>query len=195
MKCLERNQNIKKLGKEKDQEKVSTSISPFVIGSIIIVIIWLLSILLMDFLFDNSFNENSAWFGDSFGAINSLFSGLAFAGIIYTILLQRNELQLQRQELRETRQELKRSADAQEKSEAAFTKQIEIMNKTAIINGLSSVADYYSVQMSYTNDPSEKYMHKRHTDDVVARINSLINEMIIENNESEKRTNSDSDNN
>jgi len=31
-------------------------------------------------------------FGDQFGAINSLFSGMAFAGIIFTILLQRREL-------------------------------------------------------------------------------------------------------
>lgn len=31
-------------------------------------------------------------FGDQFGAVNSLFSGLAFAGIIITILLQRRDL-------------------------------------------------------------------------------------------------------
>lgn len=41
--------------------------------------------------------------GDMFGTINSLFSGLAFAGLIYTIMLQRKELSLQRKELRETR--------------------------------------------------------------------------------------------
>lgn len=44
-------------------------------------------------------------FGDKFGAINALFSGLAFAGIIFTILLQRRDLSLQRQELEETRKE------------------------------------------------------------------------------------------
>ncbi len=37
---------------------------------------------------------------DMFGAVNALFSGLAFAGIIYTVWLQRMELQLQRKELR-----------------------------------------------------------------------------------------------
>lgn len=41
--------------------------------------------------------------GDMFGVVNSLFSGLAFAGLIYTIILQRNELALQRKELKETR--------------------------------------------------------------------------------------------
>lgn len=46
-------------------------------------------------------------FGDKFGAINSLFSGLAFAGLIVTLLFQKEELKLQRDELAETRNELK----------------------------------------------------------------------------------------
>ena len=45
-------------------------------------------------------------FGDMFGAINALFSGLAFATLIYTIHLQRYELGLQRVELIRTREEL-----------------------------------------------------------------------------------------
>lgn len=44
-------------------------------------------------------------FGDMFGSVNALFSGLALAGIIFTILLQRKELKYQRDELRETRKE------------------------------------------------------------------------------------------
>jgi hypothetical protein len=46
-------------------------------------------------------------FGDMFGAANALFSALAFAALIYTVLLQREELRLQRQELAENRAELK----------------------------------------------------------------------------------------
>lgn len=46
-------------------------------------------------------------FGDMFGGLTALFSGLAFAGIIYTILLQRKELKLQRKELKQTRTEFK----------------------------------------------------------------------------------------
>lgn len=45
-----------------------------------------------------SFGDAGA-FGDSFGFLTSLFSGLAFGGIILTILLQKNELSLQRREL------------------------------------------------------------------------------------------------
>src|SRR5918994_4689704 len=57
--------------------------------------------------------EERGQFGDLFGGVNALFTGLAFAGVIYTILLQSNELELQREELRLNREELHRSADAQ----------------------------------------------------------------------------------
>lgn len=49
--------------------------------------------------------EQSGQFGDQFGFINSLFSGLAFGGIIISLVLQRKELSLQRKELRDTRKE------------------------------------------------------------------------------------------
>ncbi len=39
-------------------------------------------------------------FGDQFGAVNALFSGLVFAGLIYTIILQRRDLKLQREEMK-----------------------------------------------------------------------------------------------
>jgi len=43
--------------------------------------------------------------GDMFGGLTALFSGLAFAGFISTLLMQRRELSLQRQELTQTREE------------------------------------------------------------------------------------------
>lgn len=50
--------------------------------------------------------NGSGAFGDSFGLLTSLFSGLAFAGLIITIIMQKDELALQRQELSLTREEL-----------------------------------------------------------------------------------------
>lgn len=67
--------------------------------------VWVLSILFIYLMFDNGTDRGT--FGDSFGGINSLFSGLALGGIIYTIFLQKNELSLQREELKETREEFK----------------------------------------------------------------------------------------
>ncbi len=60
--------------------------------------------------------SKSGVFGDRFGALTSLFSGLAFAGMIVTILLQRDELELQRGEISQNRVQFKRSAAAQERS-------------------------------------------------------------------------------
>lgn len=50
-------------------------------------------------------HEARGLFGDMFGALNALFTGLAFGGLIVTILLQSQELKLQRRELKETRKE------------------------------------------------------------------------------------------
>lgn len=61
-------------------------------------------------LFVNS--DEAGKYGDYFGIVNAFFSGCAFAVLIYTLRLQRIELQLQRQELSETRQELKKQAVA-----------------------------------------------------------------------------------
>lgn len=62
-------------------------------------------------------------FGDAYGGINALFSAFAFAGLIYTAALQRDELGLQREELEETRKELKGQRDALEKQNALFVSQ------------------------------------------------------------------------
>ncbi|WP_431510203.1 putative phage abortive infection protein [Variovorax sp. DAIF25] len=50
---------------------------------------------------DDTANRGS--FGDMFGAVNALFSGFAFAGLILAIRLQSEELALQRRELADTR--------------------------------------------------------------------------------------------
>ncbi len=57
------------------------------IGALLFVIVgWLGFGLLMPFLFGNL--EYSGLFGDSFGGITSLFTGLGFVGLVYTLILQ-----------------------------------------------------------------------------------------------------------
>lgn len=74
---------------------VSIGICVFIIG------LWLLTYFLM---IDLDPTERGT-IGDMFGSINALFSGLALAGIILTIYLQRKELKFQGEELKETRKE------------------------------------------------------------------------------------------
>ena len=71
--------------------------------SIITIIIWALSFLLFTTNWDK---EERGTFGDMFGAVNALFSGLAFAGLIVTLIMQHEELGLQRNELAQTNDEL-----------------------------------------------------------------------------------------
>ncbi|BBU69651.1 putative phage abortive infection protein [Fluviibacter phosphoraccumulans] len=49
----------------------------------------------------------SGVFGDSFGVLNALFSGLAFGGLLITVLYQREDLGLTKEELKLTRDEIK----------------------------------------------------------------------------------------
>ena len=88
-------------------------------------------------------------FGDMFGAVNALFSGLALAGVVYAILMQREELSLQREELAATREELRRSAEAQESSSKLLRQQL-ITDKEAkerdIIVTLSSNQPIFRIE-------------------------------------------------
>ena len=63
--------------------------------------LWLLCTVAIYWLFPDWQTRGTA--GDSFGAVNALFSGLAFVGVIYALLLQRKELTYQREELLATR--------------------------------------------------------------------------------------------
>lgn len=90
----------KKLHKDsnnKDRPFLWTSIGV----TVLIIGLWFLTY----FLLINKTPNERGTIGDMFGSINALFSGLALAGIILTILLQRRELKLQREELRDTRKE------------------------------------------------------------------------------------------
>lgn len=86
-------------------------------------------------------------FGDVFGAVNALFSGLAFAGLIFAILLQREDLELQRQELTLTRQELARTAHAQEQSEAALRAQADAAARSARLATINFLLDHYKQEL------------------------------------------------
>lgn len=75
-----------------------------VIISLVVIGIYALSWLLINCCIESK-NERGL-FGDQFGAVNALFSALAFLGLIITLLMQKEELELQRDELKQTREEM-----------------------------------------------------------------------------------------
>ncbi|MGE5493546.1 MAG: hypothetical protein ACM31P_19990 [Actinomycetota bacterium] len=87
-------------------------------------------------------------FGDMFGAVNSLFSGLAFAALIFTVFMQREELSLQRRELEYTRIELRRSAKAQEQSEVALKAQAEAAAQQVNLAAVNLLLSYYREELA-----------------------------------------------
>jgi len=91
-----------------DNQEQKKRMWPWILSSILLVVsLWSLSWFLIVKSEILLVWSDRGTFGDMFGAVNSLFSGLAFAGIIIALIFQKQELTLQRKELRDTREELK----------------------------------------------------------------------------------------
>ncbi|BBM87103.1 pentapeptide repeat-containing protein [Candidatus Uabimicrobium amorphum] len=107
-----------KIVKEKDHKATWIFIS--IVGGVVFYICLLYLVLDMD---------SAAKFGDAFGAVNALFSGLAFAGVLVALFYQRNELALQREELKLTRLEMKSGNENTKEQAEAVKKQNELLEK------------------------------------------------------------------
>lgn len=88
--------------------------------------------------------EERGTLGDMFGGLNTLFSGLAFCGIIISILLQSSELKMQREEIRQNREELKGSKLAQLSQSKALEKQAENLKNSAKLSALNTLVNFYT---------------------------------------------------
>jgi hypothetical protein len=106
---------------------------PALIAAAFVILFW---VLYPGFI--NGTPEERGQFGDTYGGLNALFSGLAFALLIYTVILQGQELALQREELRMTREELKRTALANEEAAKAMNKQAKAQLLAAQISAVGS---------------------------------------------------------
>ena len=87
-------------------------------------------------------------------AVSTLFSGLAFVGIVSAIMLQREELGLQRQELRDTRAELARTATSQALGAEAMQKQVNQQFLTARLN--AAIAHLQAVEARSSHPSSAR---------------------------------------
>ncbi|MBZ0273785.1 hypothetical protein K8I61_17230 [bacterium] len=75
--------------------------------------------------------ERAGQFGDQFGSVNALFSGLAFAGVIVALIMQRRELQLQREQLEAQLEELTLARAESVQTRGVLALQQENMAQTA----------------------------------------------------------------
>ena len=118
----------------------------------LVLVVWGLTWIFLILVIDDPGERGQ--FGDMFGSTNSLFSGLAFAGVIIAIFYQRQELQLQREELAETRQEIRRSAEAQEQ-------QVKAQERAALFNARATLIQTFAGtarRNDYVRDQIDKLM-------------------------------------
>ena len=110
------------------------------------ILLWSISFFMQSWEYDRR-----GTFGDMFGAVNALFSGLAFAGLIVTLIMQHEELGLQREELAQTNREL--AAQREEFADQNKTMKIQRFENTLfnmlslhqdIVNGLYYVPKDYA---------------------------------------------------
>ena len=127
---------------EKENYRGNPSISGVLLLVITVVVLWLATPFVVSSLYKPP--TEAGPFGDLFGSINALFSGLAFAGLIYAILLQRRELELQRLELQATREEMKLARSEAERSASA-------QEATARLSAITTLVDHHLSQIDRIN--------------------------------------------
>ena len=71
--------------------------------------------------------EEKGTFGDSFGSVNALFTGLAFAGLVFSILLQQRQIRLQRADFLSQLKEMEGSRKTVEEQNKLLAAQNQLM--------------------------------------------------------------------
>ena len=140
----------------------------FWILALIVLLVVIAYFLISAWLFPSI--EIRGQFGDSFGAVNALFSGLAFAGLISALFLQRNELQLQRDELRLTRHELAAQSAAQKE-------QADTALKAAAINALAALLPLHIKRLDALTPSPAKGQQDQKVRQLEAQLEALLQEV------------------
>ncbi len=92
--------------------------------------------------------EGRGQFGDWFGAVNALFSGLALAGVIVALVMQRKELGYQRKELSLTRAEMELSRGELRRQAESSERRLQFESNLAIAN----VQPYFQLRLWQRSD-------------------------------------------
>lgn len=118
----------------------------------IVILISIFSILILyagSYYFARHFLKDistMASFGDSFGAVNALFSGAALAGIIITLVMQNRDLAYQREELELTRDEMEGQRKALEEQSKTLKIQRFESNFFSLLNTFENIISSIVIQ-------------------------------------------------
>ena len=145
-----------------------------VLAFLIVGALWLGSVALLLHLYPKA--TEHVQLGDVFGAASSLFSALAFIGLLVTIYLQRIELSLQRQELRLQRKEMEASRG--ELANQARVQRALYLATLAQVKVSAAQAEVEAIRMeSEAYTPGGRDRHAQMIREVSDRVASIADEV------------------
>lgn len=124
-------------------EEKSAKIWPFIVAIVFVFATWLLNLKLLINVSDRGV------YGDMFGAANSIFSGLAFAGVVYAIFLQRHEVEIAKEEIRRTKKILETQQELSKEQSVAQKVQVfegTFFNLLRVFTDVRSAIDLRNAQ-------------------------------------------------
>lgn len=143
---------------------------PFIITIIIVFVLWV-GFGIVAYKLGKTWPERGT-FGDMFGSINTLFSGLAFAGVVTTLFLQRQDLEIQRQVQDTQLKDLKQQAEATVRSAKQMELQQQLLNfqiiQQTVLNLIESKRRFIQNMKKYEPDPIQgEYVIKSSGEDAL----------------------------
>jgi hypothetical protein len=147
--------------------------SPKVVTGLVIAVlaVWLTSTLLMFTIFPNT--EQRGQVGDAFGAVNSLFTALAFFGIVVSLFLQGRDLRHQRKELRLSREAQQETADAMQQQLGTMNDNIKLNALSARENLLMMLKDFEVKSISGSTPSLAEIQLNKDVQDALERLQGL----------------------
>lgn len=120
-------------------------------------------------------HDDRGTFGDMFGAVNALFSGFAFAGLIYTIAVQRQELQTQSKSIDVQTDEMKIQVSAIKMQTEELSLQREaIQMQTEELALQRKAIEMQTTETARSADQLESQRQLLYFQLVIAHVNELI---------------------
>ena len=91
-------------------------------------------------------------FGDLFGVTNSLFSGLASAGLVYTIFLQHRQIRDHAIDSSRAEREFQENSGLTRSSLECSEQQLKLADQSHRLNTVTNLLEYYSREIDRLND-------------------------------------------
>ena len=136
-----------------DQKPNQISLKPLAFLLAIVFTLWLISWWLVANLFCTPVDRGL--FGDMFGGVNALFSGLATAGVVFALILQRKEISI-------ALSGIARNESARQETESLLREHREALLKVTRLASLNILVDHYWREMDRAGGLAMPALHDKY---------------------------------